>query len=65
MGYLILYSSISYHETVSRGVTLDPLERYGLGNYWYYLMVWEISGICRGIITGRSLERVLIGSTRD
>ena len=31
--YSISYPLISYHDTISRGVILDPPERYSLGNY--------------------------------
>ena len=49
VGYPISYPFISSHGTISRGVTPDLLYRYNVRNYWYYPMVWEISGICRGI----------------
>ena len=50
MKYLIIYSFISFHGTVSRGVISDLLYRYNLRNYWYYPMIWEISNICRDIL---------------
>ena len=49
VGYPIPYRTIPSHGTVSGGVTPDLLYRYGVGNYWYHPMVWEISDICRGI----------------
>ena len=49
ISHTIPYHTIPSHGTVSREVTPDHFERYGIGNYWYHGMVWDISGICRGI----------------
>ena len=40
-----------YYTAVWYGIKTIPLDFYGMiwEIYWYHPMVWEISGICRGI----------------